>query len=280
MRLFRYWSKHEQVAKGPWGDIRVRCFGFSNDSIEDALAVARQRAERAAARWANNTIRNDTGDYYDRPIREEIIESFDDSDQCIAAITRNAYGALILNTPVMFIADVDLPRQGSGCLLPRLFGKKNDPAAFDEQLVDRVKSVVRDDSSLRIRMYRTNAGFRIVITSRQINARDAKSERILEALGADRLYVALCRSQDCYRARLTPKPWRIGIQQPTTRFPFDSADIEQQHRRWEAAYDQARHDFATCALIGEFGDAPLDPIIDKILRLHDHYTLDESKPLA
>ena len=82
---------------------------------------------------------------------------------------------------------------------------------------------------------------------------------------ADRLYVSLCASQQCYRARLTPKPWRIGMR----RYSGDAS--------WVGDYDSRRRDYAVCRLVCAKGIRMDSPAI----ALHDEKTLRESDlPLA
>jgi len=54
-------------------------------------------------------------------------------------------------------------------------------------------------------------GDRVACTSRPFAwAVDAwQAERLMRFLDADPKYAALCGKQKCYRARLTPKPWRV-----------------------------------------------------------------------
>jgi len=63
----------------------------------------------------------------------------------------------------------------------------------------------------QFRVYRTFAGCRVACTSRPFAwAVDAwQAERLMRFLDADPKYAALCGKQKCYRARLTPKPWRV-----------------------------------------------------------------------
>lgn len=273
MRLFRYWTPATVVVPGERGQIEVTAYGYSNTDLDDALRVARERAE-ATASWIHAGKPRGFG-YYggDRPLREEIVEEVEVRGRQIAAITRNSYGSLVLNTEDVFFADVDLPKRS----LRRLFRRSG---GFEQELVSRIESVVSADPSLRLRLYRTTSGFRILLMSRRIPATEARSAELLAALGSDELYVALCKTQDSYRARLTPKPWRIGVRRPPGRFPFRSAEHEQAYRAWERDYDAAASRFATCALVADFGSASPDAAAREIARIHDRYALNGDLPLG
>jgi hypothetical protein len=60
------------------------------------------------------------------------------------------------------------------------------------------------------RIYRTRAGLRLLATQGLVEADSDVADGVFEALGADPLYRKLCKTQKCFRARLTPKPWRCG----------------------------------------------------------------------
>ena len=280
MQFYKFWTKAEKSAVGNEGDFHVSCWGFSNESLEDAFRVGERRAAAAAQALADGKF-HEAG-YYEgeRPFREEIVEEFTDDGQQIAIISRNNYGVLVLNTPNVFFADIDKPAGSAVKSFLGLFKKNTAEPSFERQLVEKIETLCRQDSSLGLRLYRTTNGYRILITSKQIPTNEASSVSLLKTLGSDRLYVSLCKTQDCYRARLTPKPWRCNFHGPPTKFPYRSAAEEQEFRHWLQEYDSARGEFATCALIGDFGSAHRDPVGEKIVQLHDHYTLDGDKPIA
>src|SRR5208283_806449 len=68
------------------------------------------------------------------------------------------------------------------------------------------------------RVYRTACGVRIMMTHRP-GAVDATFDEICNALGVDPLYEALCHTQGLFRARLSPKPTRIGFQAMNLEWP-------------------------------------------------------------
>ncbi|MEM7456674.1 MAG: hypothetical protein AAF456_20180 [Planctomycetota bacterium] len=315
MQIYRFWTRATGSASGRNGIIQTECLGYSNSSLEDALRVAQQRAGDVARRIAaGESI--DAGYYPGSPIREELVEEFSDESsggQTLAAITRNSYGCLVLNTPSVFFADVDQENNAAGRsgggqgsdgggifgALKGLFGQsdaldglkevmdqvQDTVEAFSGQpegtdLAGTLKQIVASDSSLRLRLYRTMMGFRVLVTSRLIPATSPEARDLLVRMGADRLYASLCRTQDCYRARLTPKAWRIGFKKPSVRFPFDAADSRQRMDQWLADYEPHAAGYSTCHLVGEFGDAPVHPAADRVAQLHDHYTLNGQLPLA
>ena len=123
MQFYKFWSKSSHhSSSGRLGNFNVSCFGYSNESLEDALKVAEQRAEKVASVMANGPQMG--GGYYasSHAFREPIIEQFNEDEKTIAIISRNHYGCLVLNTPNVFFADVDKPiraqnsKSNSNCL--------------------------------------------------------------------------------------------------------------------------------------------------------------------
>ena len=94
---------------------------------------------------------------------------------------------------------------------------------------------------------------------RSTNPTRADSLEILQALGSDPLYVRLCQAQACFRARLTPKPWRCQVQPPPNQYPWENANEEARYRAWERDYLAGSARYAVCRLIKELGPAETHP---------------------
>jgi len=292
MQFYKYWTSAESTFDVREDTITRRAFGYSNEGIEDALRVARERAKKAAEAWQKKKQARgvDAGEdqYYGagRAIREDIIEEFREGDETVAVISRNSYGCLVLNTTEVFFADVDLPppvhTNGFLNLLFKWFAKKevSPPPSFEQQLIEKIQKLIKDHGDLGLRLYRTAGGYRIVVTSQTIRAGYAQSDILLSELGADLLYVSLCRSQDCYRARLSPKHWRFDLPKPPTRFPFLTEEHALRFEHWLKDYEQKSAAYSTCVLVGDFGSTELHPRVASILKLHDHFAIQDDKPLA
>lgn len=277
MKIYRFWARAEADRQPEGRD--VAAFGCSNESVEAALADARNRANRIA-----DTMRGGTEPkhyaYGERPVREEILEDFHFRNRETAVITRNSYGCRVLNTPRVFFADIDYERQpvSIGKWLASLFGKKLPDR--DQQVVDRVRQVVAEDPRLGLRLYRTKNGFRCLASSRTFDPLSEESDRLLEKLQADSCYRQLCRVQECFRARISPKPWRCGLEKPPSRFPFLSDAQQEAYRSWEKHYEATAEAYATCVLIGDFGASHVDPEVEAVCKLHDLYACPHDGPLS
>jgi hypothetical protein len=104
----------------------------------------------------------------------------------------------------------------------------------------------------------------------------------MESLLADRRYATLCRVQKCYRARLTPKPWRCSKLKPGftpegTRKGFFARLFS---RFFECEPDIGA--YAACRFLHSVGnaDAP-PPELEAVWRLHDRLSgADSDRALA
>jgi hypothetical protein len=193
-------------------------------------------------------------------------------------VTRNSFGCLVLNTARVMFVDVDLPRSrrtpSSGGWLARLLGRSGQGSSdgAEAQALARLDAWVRAHPGTGFRVYRTRAGLRYLGTSGVFEPASAATEALLEALGCDPLYVRLCREQQSFRARLTPKPWRCGVARPPSRFPHETAEREEAFRRWLERYDDKSSRFATCAYVSTVGAERVHGEIEPILRFHDEAT--------
>ncbi|MEX1028316.1 MAG: hypothetical protein WD049_10000 [Candidatus Paceibacterota bacterium] len=168
-----------------------------------------------------------------------------------AVLTMNPYNSLVLNSRTMFIADIDKgdPRLSWYATVEdegRILANLKDLARFDAE--DAWEAPI-DVASWRL--YRTHSGFRLICTSRLMCEHNMWfGVRLLRFLQADPRYIELCEKQRCFRARLTPKPWR-GQE-------FCSS---------------------VCYLMEEIG-SEVHPSIREQLRLHDELTMDIGEGLA
>ncbi len=244
MKCFKYWARGKSTDSTHMPASSIVSFGFSNVSLDDALRVAEERANRIAARVASASP-IEQYDYLAGPLREEVIEELAYDGNLEAAITRNAYGALILNTAHVLFADIDLPHPPFFEWFLSLFRKK--PDSVTQKLLEKIDHLCVSQPGLGIRLYRTKAGYRAIVTSQCIEPNSGQATELLRALGSDELYMKLCRTQESFRARLTPKPWRIDMERPPCRYPFASQKQKDQMQRWLDEYERKSKPVVACA---------------------------------
>jgi hypothetical protein len=279
MKVSKYWYKENQVAKDNEDNVYdLNCWAGSDVSVEDAKEKALVKIQKWIDRLAKGQEIGDY-EYQNGEIREELIEEiFDDNNTLIAAITRNRYGALVLNTDAVTIADVDTPAKTFGEAIKSLFGKKIDKQA---QALEKIKACQKIHPNLNFIVYQTFAGFRIIITGHNYAASTKQTIALFEELGVDKLYAKLCRVQECYRARLTPKPWRCKSTTPPYRFPRVNAEQQSLFEIWREGYEENSEKYAVCYKVEQLGKRYVSADIDKIISLHDDYVLKQKKlPLA
>jgi hypothetical protein len=268
MYLPRFWAKETRSALDPSGkSFALAVWGWSNQDI----ASARQMANRRLAELVLKVERGSQLNHYgygggERPLREPLIQPVPGAE---ALISRNAYGALVLNTARVFFADIDLPEPTSGNLLSVLFGKKpTDPA---DSALERLREWQAPQPDWSMRIYRTKAGLRLLATHEHFDPVSDFTQQLLASLGSDPLYSSLCLRQACFRARLTPKPWRIGLKAPKWRYPFETPGHEDRFQAWLERYDAAAPRFAVCRLLADLGPHSRTGEASAVLAIHDRY---------
>lgn len=299
-----YWHKHEEAV--PLGEGRTYLMvitGSSHISQEDAERDARERlAQLLASGFPDDRAPRDW--YYPaRRLPEELLEEIPGGDgEPIAAITRNRYGAEILNTDALLITDVDLfgddpqPARASEKrpgLLRRLFGggstappdaaspSASGTQARREQARERTETMIAEfaqrNPQLGVRSYRTRNGSRVLITGADAPPDSQHALRMMSELTSDKLYMTLCRVQGNYRARLTPKPWRIGVAPAQGHGPGRMGiGLDPE---WVRGYDTASQQYGVCELVSAVGPAPTADE-QRVIDLHDAATLRAGLPLA
>jgi len=217
-----------------------------------------------------------------RPLREEVVREFRAAEGTLrAAVTRNSYGCLVLNTADLLFVDVDAPEAKASGWLAGLFGFRKpdqspEPDAFMNTVTARVNDWAARWPAWGWRVYRTAAGVRLLATHEPLTPDHEMCRAAFETFESDPLYRKLCATQKCFRARLTPKPWRCKMNKPQVRWPWGDAKAEARFHNWEAKYSKAAEAYATCKLVGQFGNREFHPSFGELIELHDQATRAES----
>ncbi|MEX0939211.1 MAG: hypothetical protein WDZ59_15220 [Pirellulales bacterium] len=284
MKLFHHWASATEAVDpqaNPWGIPAVTCRAGSNVSRDDARRQAAERARQVAVAIGQSE-RPPRYAYGDRPLCEEIIEEYRDGQgQLTAAVTRNAYGALVLNTALVLFADIDYEDRPGEVLknfFRRLLGRP--VTTQDDEIIGRVEQLAHDSRDLGVRLYRTAGGYRVLVTSRTFQPVSKDAQDLLHRLGSDPLYIQLCQTQECFRARLSPKYFRCGITPPPARFPWEDPEDEADFRQWEKVYLEAARPYSTCTFIESFGPAYVHESVTPVMELHDRLSCSGGEVLA
>jgi hypothetical protein len=287
MQIPKYWAKSDSVVENDEGDIRhLNIWRWSETSISEAQQSAADALQQAMLRFKNNQELNQYS-YGRNPLREEIIQSIKNADgNQVGIVTRNRYGALVLNAAQAMFIDIDFPEAESNLLevlglggIGKLFGKKAPPPPSPEQTcLQTIEQWSQAHRDVSMRVYRTYGGLRCLITNEILDPTQESSLALMRELNSDTLYITLCRQQESFRARLTPKPWRCGVDLPPSRYPWDDIAQEQRYREWERTYERAASQYITCRLVKLFGKDETHPDIAPIVSLHDQIAYPMDKP--
>jgi hypothetical protein len=255
MKIFKYWATEKQTILIDGMEQPITCYGGSNVSVEDARSRAKEKAEKVKRKIKGE---KHLFDEYEAEIREEILRIIDDH----SAITRNRYGAQVLNTENLMILDIDKPKLAGGLL--GLFKKDRRPPK--EQIFETVRqlAVTPKYQSFGFRIYETYQGARVIVSGSDFDPRAAETKRIMDEFHCDPLYIRLCIKQGCFRARLTPKPYRMNMRRYKVPFPRENDDAKLQ--AWLAEYERESRNFNTCKFIEQVG---AKHYVSDVVQLHD-----------
>ena len=180
-------------------------FDTANNWINQWMSNAISVAQRFL--WSRT---DPHGTYYDPYLcadTEPVIELIKAME---AWIVKNRRGRNVLITPCSLpMIDIDFKDHVG---LEKL-------ASNDEMLMTWLKCRHQQlQDPHRLRVYRTQAGVRLLVESGKMLPRSAAFATLAKNLGCDSLYLALCQKQNCYRIRLTPKSDTNAIRPRTCRF--------------------------------------------------------------
>ncbi|MEM9030708.1 MAG: hypothetical protein AAGC70_20285 [Pseudomonadota bacterium] len=282
--------------------ITIQAWGWSHVS----LAEAEDRAYDRARKIVQTASRQGGGKalyYPTRTIREQTLQRIRWDGEEIAVITRNRYFAQVLNTRSLMFVDIDAPEMETPDLtmFEWLFNraqrrKENaekrqaqETAWLDAQR-DYIRMFIAHTPGAGFRVYRTFGGLRLIATDRAYDPLDEATHRVLDAFGADPLYQRLVRNQTCFRARLTPKHWRmlhdLGRQlRHTPELHFRAtrdmltnwSDLDAKRLEtfddWVAVYERLHPDHhATCRYIETVGPECASAAHRDLISRHDQLT--------
>jgi len=268
MKAFRIWRVHEAVCGKPDAvPYRLRGWGGSNKDVAEAEQNAQIRLawlQEQVQFTARGPKQAAMYEYGSGVIREEwlqLLAGTDDAPE--AVVTRNRYGAPVLNARSLAMIDVDLPEEGQRGLA--FWKKPPDPA---EEAVAKLRDWQKQNPRASLRVYRTPKGLRVLRTDEEIPADSAEGQRMLAELCTDPLYAALCKRQQCFRARLGPKPWRAQVSLPPGSFPREGNDASR-FETWLVEYAMAEATHAACRYTASIGEENIAGTLRRLVAAHD-----------
>ena len=190
-------------------------------------------------------------DFTEKPT-EEIVKRIisPTTGSTIGVITIAANGTTVLSTRNLLIGDIDDAHVG---------GDRNN--AYD------AINNFHQDWAMSIRVYDTCAGVRFFITSEEFDGYDDKADSIFNQIGCiDEVYRTLCSVQGTFRARLTPKPNRIGMVRRYDESPENSEE-------WMPEYQRRCEMYAVASPAYNLGRDLQTPDNQYLMYVHDEYCI-------
>jgi hypothetical protein len=147
--------------------------------------------------------------------------------------------------------------------------RRRDPLTW---AIDRTRTWCEDHPDWQVVAYETPAGVRLLPVHASFDAADETTFQFMAFVEADPLYQRMCRLQKCFRARVSPKPWRAGVQdrfRAGGTWPVADTAKRAAREEWVRRYERVAPDFASCRLVESIGTGRVDPTIEQIRGLHD-----------
>lgn len=172
------------------------------------------------------------------------------------SVTKNGYS--VLTTPKMAIIDID----NNSVMTPK---------ELEEYVIDYATYL-----AIECRIYRTANGLRVILMDKEYSGMTPELDTLMRNFGADPLYVMICTKQNTFRARLTPKPERMGLLRLHEYYNDSDAALDETKRlKYIDNFTSACKIYSTCRLLYSFINKE-SPLMD-ILNEHDAVALGQNE---
>ena len=259
MKIFKHWIAEKRRVNIQGEDKEITTYGGSNASMEEAAVRAKEKMDKIIRKINGE---RDLFEEYQSEIREEILQVLDEH----TIITRNRYGAQVMNAEYLMFLDIDKPKPAG---LGGLF-KKSTPESDKEKIYDMVRKLAASPKyqGLAFRTYETFQGARVIVLGRDFDAQDHTAMNMMKEFNCDALYTAICRKQACFRARLTPKPRRIKMESYKVKYPREGMD--GAFESWLQSYERESRNYSVCRFVEQIGVSTFGTT--EAVRVHDEMT--------
>jgi hypothetical protein len=156
-------------------------------------------------------------------------------------------------------------------------------AVHPESALQPVRQWCAAHPAWRVHAYRTPAGLRLLATHATFDPRGDEAAAFFAIIRGDPKYQLMCQKQACFRARVSPKPWRIGIAARIGwgTWPIATDAALTRRTAWVDAYEAKSRDYAACSYLEGIGDGAEHPRGRAVRELHDRLCqCDRRLPLA
>ena len=255
MKTYSFWSSKIVQIKVGNGNRSFSLLRGSNVSYEDSLIEVDKCAKLIEDRISSNGKIVD----YEVDIKEFVINKINTDN----VVTVCRYGAVIWNTTKYSIYDLDDYRWEFLDLFRSYKGMSQKEIIVHKFKLNVSKCRELGDS---FRIYETCKGVR-VIGKRYIDPSSGAFQIMMRRLNVDWLYLIMCKRQMCYRARLSPKPFRMAIESIKIKSPLDC--LSEKYKNWSNRYFSESEKYSVARLWESIGE---DFSMDHEIVLHDKMT--------
>ena len=96
----------------------------------------------------------------------------------------------------------------------------------------------------------------------------------------------MCQLQNCFRARVSPKPWRMKLEKEHIKlrggiWPIKENKLDER-MNWVSRYEKMSNDYRSCSFEKSLGSNRVHDKCEKLRIIHDEYCKSEecNLPLA
>lgn len=133
----------------------------------------------------------------------------------------------------------------------------------------KIEEFLKQHPQWGMRLYQTPAGMRILVTHSTFDPEDTAVLKFFKAIGTDKIYQRMCMNQQCFRARVSAKPWRAGISNHMPGSWPPTPDRAQLREAWVTLYESRAEHYAACRYIGMMGGGIIHPDVLPVQQWHD-----------
>ena len=157
-------------------------------------------------------------------------------------------------------------------------------AKLREENMAAIKAFSNKHPEWHLRIYETPAGYRLLAMHDVFDPQSETAKAALNELNTDQRFARLCALQACFRARISPKYWRMGYRPkeslPKSKWPFPAGHLSIR-QKWIEGYDAIAPKFASCRFLERIGSQTVHPDAETVRILHDDLCRSNSSlPLA
>lgn len=141
-----------------------------------------------------------------------------------------------------------------------------------DDYLKKIESFLEKYPKWGIRAYETPAGLRLLITHKTMQPNDDEVSLFFKLMDVDPIYARMCKNQQCFRARVSPKPWRMDMDSRIRPRPGIWPVKEQYmatREKWIEEYSKKAESFAACRFIKSLGNTTVDNKVAEVIQLHD-----------